>query len=41
LRGGAYAGPKINKDRDDIHAVAAYTPGIKGTQQKRRKSWPY
>jgi len=41
LRGGAYGSPKVNKDRDDITKVAAYTPGIKGQQQKRRPKWPY
>jgi hypothetical protein len=39
LRGGAYSGPSVKKNRDDIHAVAAYTPGIKGKTQKRRSKW--
>jgi len=39
LRGGGYKGPSINKDRDDITQVAAYTPGIKGQTQKRRTKW--
>jgi hypothetical protein len=33
--------PKVNKNRDDIEQVTAYSPGHKGQQQKRRKSWPY
>jgi hypothetical protein len=33
--------PKVNKNRDDIEQVAAYAPGHKGQQQKRRKSWPF
>jgi len=39
LRGGAYGGPSINKGREDITQVAAYTPGIKGKTQKRRTKW--
>jgi len=39
LRGGAYGSPSINKGRDDITQVAAYTPGIKGKTQKRRTKW--
>ena len=39
LRGGAYGGPSINKDRDNITQVAAYEPGIKGKTQKRRGRW--
>ena len=39
-RGGGYDGPRINRDRDDIHKVAAYDEGHKGKQQKPRK-WPY
>jgi len=41
LRGGAYDGPHINKDRDDITQVRAYEPGYKGKQQKSRPKWPY
>jgi len=36
-RGVSYTEPRVNKNRDDIHAVTAYSPGIKGQQQKRRK----
>jgi len=39
LRGGGYKGPSINKGREDITQVAAYTPGIKGGTQKRRGKW--
>jgi hypothetical protein len=40
LRGGAYGGPNVRKNRDDIHAVAAYTPGHKGAKSpKSRKPW--
>jgi len=39
LRGGAYDGPHINKDRDDITQVKAYEPGIKGKQQKAKGPW--
>jgi len=31
--------PKVNKDRTAM--VPNFDPGIKGKQQKRRKSWPY
>jgi len=41
LRGGAYGGPSVNKNRSDITQVAAYEPGIKGKTQKRRSKWPY
>jgi len=40
-RGGGYDGPHVIKDRDDIHKVSAYDPGIKGKQQKLRPRWPY
>ena len=39
LRGGGYKGPQINKGRSDVTQVAAYTPGHKGKQQKRRGKW--
>jgi len=39
LRGGGYKGPSINKGREDITQVAAYTPGIKGAKGPKRKSW--
>lgn len=39
LRGGAYGAPHVNKNRDDITQVAAYSPGIKGKTQKRRAKW--
>jgi len=41
LRGGAYGGPKINRDRDSPTQVAAFEAGHKGKQQKRRPAWPY
>jgi len=41
LRGGAYSGPQINKDRHLPTKVVAFEEGHKGKQQKRRPKWPY
>jgi hypothetical protein len=41
LRGNAYSGPKVNKNRDDVYAVTAYDEGYRGKTQKRRPAWPY
>jgi hypothetical protein len=39
-RGAAYDGPKVNKDRDNPHAVTAYDEGYRGkTQKQRRRPW--
>jgi hypothetical protein len=39
LRGGAYGGPHINKNRDDIEQVAAYSPGRQGAKKPKIKKW--
>jgi hypothetical protein len=40
LRGGAYAGPKIKQNRDDIEQVAAYSPGMQGAKKPKARKWP-
>jgi hypothetical protein len=37
LRGGAYSGPSIKKDRTAM--VPNFDPGIKGGKTKTRKQW--
>jgi hypothetical protein len=37
LRGGAYSGPSIKKDRTAM--VPNFDPGIKGGKPKTRKQW--
>jgi hypothetical protein len=39
LRGGAYAGPSVKKNRDDIEQVAAYSPGHKGAKKPKAGKW--
>jgi hypothetical protein len=41
VKGLVASKPKVRDNRHDIEQVTAYSPGHKGQQQKRRKSWPY
>jgi hypothetical protein len=40
LRGGAYAGPKVDEGRADIKQVKAYAEGHKGAKKPKLRKWP-